>query len=1286
MAERKYEAFISYKHGSILPFAQRLARSLRTYATGLFARPRNIFRDEDHLVPTDSLPELIHRTLENSAHLLLLASPEAASSPWVDRELRTWCGDLGRQDRLVIVLVDGSLEVDASGAKIDWHRTNAVPPVLRDYLRDVPLFVDLRGLRSEHELDERNPVFKAAVAKIVARLVGVDPQELIGYEIAQHRRRIRIRNGAIALLAGLTVTSLLGGVYANIQRLEQRKATYAAMADALSAQVRSDQTRSHDERNALLARQAYLFAERSGKPLPDSVNRALQTALSPDYFTTSKPVGAGYVSHLVASDDGQVIAVGGDTNLVRIWDARMPGRSLELPLGTADQLSALALDRRGRQVALAVRGDGSIRLWSLAEMNAQGPELLQGHEDTVQRLVFDAEGRRLVSASDDGTARVWNLEERKSAPQVLHHSEGVVTAAFVGDHLLTATRSGALQTWSAAGASKTAPHSWRTSSVGEVEISRSGQWLAMTAFGGSEVRLYDLSKPSEVPVILKAPDEITTLTFAPGDDHLAAGTSSGEIVVWVPGGGDEGLRIPSGHGTGVTDIAFAGAGRIVSSGQQDGQMRIRYLKPVSTSIMLEGAEQARFGATDDEVLALKKQGGQSTPSVWKSSAPVPAASTVEIPEAPGATCYPAKGRFVSMSFKEKSGVVWPATPGSAPALRFRFPEYSGKNADGLTLSGNGRLLAWVDPYDVSVWLVDLTDPNPAAFALHNQPMRSTLQSSIAADGSPTTVLQVGVRDWSAPLAFSRDNTVLAVGARDGSVRVWTLADRTALPHVLTGFGGWPLSVAFSGDSELLAVGSTQRTVGVWSFRESRMVATLRGHAGRVDAVAFAPNRRLLATGGPDQMVRLWDLQIREPQPVVLEEAAEIDSLEFSPSGQKLLVSLGGGSHVWTVSAGNLAERICAVVSRNLSLEEWRTFVAPEFQYERTCENLPVHPSLLETAQELARTGALRPAKALISQAIHLDPQYTAGWSAELERSISNAQLAEGEEVARSGDPEGGAALMKRAVSRGATLASEPEAHAKRLAAEGLLNEARRLTRAKDADKALTLLDRSIQLAPSAGALAARGELLSKRGEKDKAISDFDRALLLDPSGWDLHAERAQLFAAKNDWKTAIQEYSRALELLRDLELESQNIPANKLGVADKGTLTLLRAKPAERDILAERAQASAEVGDFVGAIADYGRILSTNPKDAGALYGRAVVYRQSRQCDKAIADLTATLDHGENDWRAYTVRGLCWRDVGSYDKGLRDLEVAATLNPGSPVVQDMLRSYRAGAHSPATSR
>jgi hypothetical protein len=52
-----------------------------------------------------------------------------------------------------------------------------------------------------------------------------------------------------------------------------------------------------------------------------------------------------------------------------------------------------------------------------------------------------------------------------------------------------------------------------------------------------------------------------------------------------------------------------------------------------------------------------------------------------------------------------------------------------------------------------------------------------------------------------------------------------------------------------------------------------------------------------------------------------------------------------------VHTARIADMVCERVWRNLTLDEWRQFIGADIPYERTCPNLPIHPSALETGDD-----------------------------------------------------------------------------------------------------------------------------------------------------------------------------------------------------------------------------------------------------------------------------------------------------------------------------------------------
>jgi WD40 repeat protein len=206
-------------------------------------------------------------------------------------------------------------------------------------------------------------------------------------------------------------------------------------------------------------------------------------------------------------------------------------------------------------------------------------------------------------------------------------------------------------------------------------------------------------------------------------------------------------------------------------------------------------------------------------------------------------------------------------------------------------------------------------------------------------------------------AFSPDGQTLATGSASDNIQLFSLSflyyqvddnqpnGELSSPYlILRGPTGAVTSVAFSPDEHTVASGSADDSIRLWVLngpRDPRFpTVTLQGQ-GVVHSVAFSPDGHTLASGSTDGTVRLWDLRTDQATLVLQGHTGEVTSVAFSPDGHTL--ASGSTDHtirLWDLDPRSWQRRACTIAGRNLTQDEWRTYIGSSLHYERTCPQFP----------------------------------------------------------------------------------------------------------------------------------------------------------------------------------------------------------------------------------------------------------------------------------------------------------------------------------------------------------
>jgi hypothetical protein len=224
-AAYRYRAFLSYSHRD-MAWAKWLHRTLEVYridrdlvgretAHGPVPKTlRPIFRDREDFSAGHSLTEQTVAALEASQFLVVICSPHAAQSVYVNEEIRCFKA-LGRAACVIPVIVDG-----APGEP----EHECFPPALRFKIdadgaltseRESPIAADARPQGDGKEI---------AKQKVVAGLLGLGLDEIMRRAVRARKRRNIVRTGAGVACVVVVVAAALGWWGSNSLYLQLRSA------------------------------------------------------------------------------------------------------------------------------------------------------------------------------------------------------------------------------------------------------------------------------------------------------------------------------------------------------------------------------------------------------------------------------------------------------------------------------------------------------------------------------------------------------------------------------------------------------------------------------------------------------------------------------------------------------------------------------------------------------------------------------------------------------------------------------------------------------------------------------------------------------------------------------------------------------------------------------------------------------------------------------------------------------------------------------------------------------
>ncbi|MCC6818316.1 MAG: WD40 repeat domain-containing protein [Bacteroidia bacterium] len=237
-------------------------------------------------------------------------------------------------------------------------------------------------------------------------------------------------------------------------------------------------------------------------------------------------------------------------------------------------VETVAFSYDGKQFASGA-WDGTINLYTFDTSN--NPIIkatYSGHLGAVTSLIFSKNGKYLVSASKDFSARVWNIDTPTKHKVFNLHMEPV-TAAFLdakNKYLITASLDGTIRNTLLENATKSKSIKLN-GPILDLQLSKDFKFYFVAFKGGSIKKFQTTGKNLEVLSFVGHTDDINDLQLSPDGKYLASASNDKSIILWDVNSGKSYKKL-SGFEWKVTSIKFSSDGNYIVGGCNNGNTKL----------------------------------------------------------------------------------------------------------------------------------------------------------------------------------------------------------------------------------------------------------------------------------------------------------------------------------------------------------------------------------------------------------------------------------------------------------------------------------------------------------------------------------------------------------------------------------------------------------------------------------------------------------------------------------------------------------------------------------------
>ena len=545
-------------------------------------------------------------------------------------------------------------------------------------------------------------------------------------------------------------------------------------------------------------------------------------------------------------------------------------QSLLTLTGHTNAVSSASFSADGKRIVTASQ-DFTARIWDADS----GNELLTltGHDQIVNSASFSVDGKRVVTASYDGTAKAWDAETGKELLTLTGHANTVISASFSADgkRIITAAWDGTAKVWDAQTGNELLTLTGHEALFYSASFNTDGTRI-LTASDKS-AKVWDAGTGKELLTLTSS--FVNSASFSANGKRVVTASMGQTAKVWDAETGEELLTL-TGHAGDVNSASFSADGTRIVTASGDGTARVwdadtgNELRTLTGHT--DGIVDAAFSANGEHIVTASSD---QTAKVWDADLGMEPLELTDHLAPVSRASFSADATRIVKASSDRIARVWDAVSGKE-LLALTGHEnlvYSASfSADGKRIvtasfdctakvwdADSGKELRTLAGHEHAV--------NSASFSADGKRIVTASFDSTAkvwdADSGKELRTLTGHRSPANSASFSADGNRVVTASSDKTAKVWDAVSGKEL-CTLTGHANVVYSASFSTDGKRIVTASRDKTAKVWNADTGKELLTLTGHTDAVYCTWFSTDGKHIVTTSWDRTAKVWDATPWDP--------------------------------------------------------------------------------------------------------------------------------------------------------------------------------------------------------------------------------------------------------------------------------------------------------------------------------------------------------------------------------------------------------------------------------------